>query len=110
MVCIDFVLRTCAQGTVVKVVISNHLGFRNGLIHFTLIPMGKIVSVYERPSVSGEIEGFGDALLQLILLSFWRTSGFYGLYITLRITEFLENLKVEMLRFLRIQQGTKYRN
>jgi len=51
MVSIDFVLRTCAQCTVVKVVkvvkISNHLGSRNGLIHFTLILMGKIVSVYE---------------------------------------------------------------
>jgi len=40
-------LRTCAQSTVVKVEISNHLGSRNGLIHFTLIPMGKIVSFYE---------------------------------------------------------------
>jgi len=50
MVSIDFVLRTCAQSTVVKVEISNHLGPRNGLIHFTLIPMGKIVSVYEQPS------------------------------------------------------------
>ena len=39
MVSIDFVLRTCAQSAVV--------GSRNGLIHFTLIPMGKIVSVYE---------------------------------------------------------------
>jgi len=47
MVSIDFVLRTCAQSTVVKVEISNHLGSRNKLIHFTLIPMGKIVSVYE---------------------------------------------------------------
>ena len=47
MVSIDFVLRTCAQSTVVKVEISNHLGSRNRLIHFTLIPMGKIVSVYE---------------------------------------------------------------
>jgi hypothetical protein len=45
MVSVDFVLRTCAQSFVV-----NHLGSRNGLIHFTLIPMGKIVSVYERPS------------------------------------------------------------
>ena len=50
MVSIDFVLRTCAQSTVVKVQISNHLGSRNGLIHFKLIPMGKIVSVYERTS------------------------------------------------------------
>ena len=47
MVSIDFVLRTCAQSTVVKVEISNHLWSRNGLIHFTLIPMGKIVSAYE---------------------------------------------------------------
>ena len=47
MASIDFVLRTCAQSTVVKVYISNHLGSRNGLIHFTLIRMGKIVSVYE---------------------------------------------------------------
>ena len=47
MVCVDFVLRTCAQSTVVKVEMSNHLGSRNGLIHFTLIPIGKIVSVYE---------------------------------------------------------------
>ena len=50
VVSIDFVLRTCAQSTAVKVEISNHLGSRNGLIHFTLIPMGKIVSVYERLS------------------------------------------------------------
>jgi len=50
MVSIDFVLRTCARSAVVKVSISSHLGSRNGLIHFTLIPMGKIVSVYERPS------------------------------------------------------------
>ena len=50
MVCIDFVLRTCAQSAVVKVEISNYLGSRDGLIHFTLIPMGKIVSVYEQPS------------------------------------------------------------
>jgi hypothetical protein len=41
MVSIDFVLRTCAQSTVVKVYIRNHLGSRNGLIHFTIIPMGK---------------------------------------------------------------------
>jgi hypothetical protein len=27
--------------------VHNHLGSRNGLIHFTLILMGKIVSVYE---------------------------------------------------------------
>jgi len=47
MVSIDFVLRTCAQSAVVKVQISNDLGSRNGLIHFTLIPVGKIVSVYE---------------------------------------------------------------
>ena len=50
MVSIDFVLRTCAQSAVVKVSISNHLGTRNGLLHFTLIPMGKTVSVYELPS------------------------------------------------------------
>ena len=50
MVAIDFVSRTCAQSAVVKVQISNHLRSRYGLIHFTLIPMGKIVSVYERPS------------------------------------------------------------
>jgi hypothetical protein len=36
-----------AQSTVVKIKINNNLGSRNGLIHFTLIPMGKIVSVYE---------------------------------------------------------------
>jgi len=47
MVSTDFVLRTRAQSTVVKVKISNHLGSRNGLIHFTLIPVGKIFSVYE---------------------------------------------------------------
>jgi len=47
MVSNGFVLRTCAQSIVVKVEISNHLGSRNGLIHFTLIPMGKTVSVYE---------------------------------------------------------------
>jgi hypothetical protein len=50
MVSIDFVLRTCAESTVVKVKISNRLGSKNGLIHVTLIPMGKIVSVYELPS------------------------------------------------------------
>jgi len=55
MVSIDFELRTCAQSTVVKVEIINQLGSRNGLIYFTLIPMGKLfrftnISVYERPS------------------------------------------------------------
>jgi hypothetical protein len=43
---VSIVLRTCAKSTVVKVYVSNHLVSRNGLIHFTLIPMGKIVSVY----------------------------------------------------------------
>ena len=45
MVSIDFVLRTCAKITVVKVKISKHLGSKNGLIHFTLIPKANSFSL-----------------------------------------------------------------
>ena len=31
------------------------MGSSNGLIHFTLIPMGKKVSVYERPSGTNQV-------------------------------------------------------
>jgi hypothetical protein len=44
---INRIILLLAGSTAVKVYISSHLGSRNGLIHFTLIPMEKIVSVYE---------------------------------------------------------------
>jgi len=64
-------LRTCAQSTVVKVEISNHLGSRNGLIHFTLISMGKIVSVYEhfglRTTFRNELSSWSEVWLLFVL-------------------------------------------
>jgi hypothetical protein len=44
VLCMNMCTKCCS-----KVLVSNHLGSRNGLTHFTLILMGKIVSVYERP-------------------------------------------------------------